>query len=277
MAQGPRFRRAHKLDEAGAFHFDAFVERLADGGLYRVYALERRREGTGDTLGHVAGELEVGFLVRVVDLDVADALQRPLFGDHLVGKSECALEQVAFDELVEQRGGLELFRSDRIAGKNHVECGLDADHARHALRAAGTGQQAELHFGQADLGVLARNAVVTTQRDFQTTAQGGAVNDRDAWLAAVLDAVDDVRQARRLRRFAEFLDVRAGDKGIALADQRHGQHLGIGVGRLEGLLQALAHRLAERIHGRVIDDDQGDRAVSLQSHELCHAILRLLL
>jgi hypothetical protein len=115
VAQGARFRRAHHLDEVAALDLHAFVEGLGHGGLHGVDALERRREGTGHALGHVARELEVGFLVRVVDPDVAHALERALLGDHLVGEGQRALEQVAFDEFVEQRRALELLGGHRVA------------------------------------------------------------------------------------------------------------------------------------------------------------------
>src|SRR5438876_819016 len=83
---------------------------------------------------------------------------------------ERAGEQVAVDDLVEQllaRRLGEPFARHRLAADDHVECVLDTDDARQALRSAGTGQQADLHFRQRHLRARRRHAVVATERELQ--------------------------------------------------------------------------------------------------------------
>jgi len=76
-----------------------------------------------------------------------------------------------------------------------------ADQARQALRAAGAGQEAELHLGQAELR-LARgrgHAVVAGQRDLQAAAEAAAVDGGDHRLREGLQAVHDrLASARQL-------------------------------------------------------------------------------
>ena len=98
-------------------------------------------------------------------------------GDGL-GELDRAVEQVALHDLVDQADFLGLRGGDRIAGGDHVERRLDADDARHALRAAGAGEDAELHLGKAELRRRHRDAIVAAERDFEPAAQRGAV-DRD--------------------------------------------------------------------------------------------------
>jgi hypothetical protein len=226
VAQGARFGRAHHLDEVAALDLHAFVEGLGHGGLHRVDALEGRREGTGDAPGHVARELEVGFLVGVVDPDVAHALERALLGHHLVGEGQRALEQVAFDEFVEQRRALELLGGHRVARQDQVQRRLDADDARHALRAAGAGQQAQLDFRQGDRGAGDGDAEVRAQRQFQAAAHADAADRGDDGLGTGLDDADHGQQVGfgiGLGR-TEFADVGAARKGAVGADQDHGLH-----------------------------------------------------
>src|SRR5690606_9589523 len=61
---------------------------------------------------------------------------------------------------------------------------LNAGQARQADGAASAGQQAQLDFGQADLGRADRDAGVRRQGQLQTAAQGRAVYGRDDRLGA---------------------------------------------------------------------------------------------
>ena len=103
--------------------------------------------------------------------------------------------------------------ADGRTADDHVQGLGDASQAWQTLCAAGTGQQAQLDFRQADLGVFTGNAVMAANSDFQATAQSGTVNNRDTRLAAGFDTIDYVRQAWCLRRLAEFLDISPGDEG----------------------------------------------------------------
>ncbi len=111
---------------------------------------------------------------------------------------------------------------------------------------------------------------MTTQRDFQPSTERGAMDDGDARLAAAFDSFDHLRQVRRLRRLAELLDVSAGNKGSALADQRHGTDLLVHFGLLKGIEQAFTHCLAEGVNRRVVDRDQRDIALNFEPYDICH-------
>ena len=79
-----RLRRHHPFDEQVAFDLQPLVEGPGAGGLDGIDALQWRREPSGNPPDDVACELEIRLRVGVVDLDVANAFERPLLGDDLV-------------------------------------------------------------------------------------------------------------------------------------------------------------------------------------------------
>ncbi len=82
-------------------------------------------------------------------------------------------------------------------GHDDVQRGLEAHQARQALRAAGARQQAELHFGQAQLGVGLGHAEVRAQGQLEAAAERHASDGRDHRLGRTasmrLDHVAEVR------------------------------------------------------------------------------------
>src|SRR5690606_16147212 len=109
------------------------------------------------------------------------------------------------------------------------------------------------------------------QGHFQATTQGGAVDHGDARLAAGLDTVDHVRQARRLRRLAEFLDVGTGNEGVAFTDQNDGLDLRVSLGCIEAVLQPFTHGHAQGVDRRIVDSDNGNGALPFQGDDVRHA------
>jgi hypothetical protein len=103
------------------------------------------------------------------------------------------------------------------AAGHHLQRLLGADDARQALRAAGAGQQAEVHFGQAALGRRHGHAVVAAQRHLEAAAERGAVDRGDDGLVRSRSSCTSASRAPR--RLAELGDVGAGDEGAAVADQ----------------------------------------------------------
>ena len=99
--------------------------------------------------------------------------------------------------------------------------GLEAHEARKTLRAAGARDQAELHFGEGDLRVGQRDAIVAAERELEATAHAGAADRGDHRLGRRFDGVDDRRQERLgvERAAGEFLDVRAARKCAFVADR----------------------------------------------------------
>ena len=92
----------------------------------------------------------------------------------------------------------------RLAADDHVQRGLDAEHARQALRAAGAGHQAELHFGQRDLRARRGDAVVAAERQLQAAAHARRCGSRrrPAWCSLSSAAItrQQVGLGERLRR-----------------------------------------------------------------------------
>ncbi len=124
-------------------------------------------------------------------------------------KRLAGLRRIAFEQLVDQADLQALVALDRLAGDDHLHGLRRTDHARQPLRAAGARQQAELHFGQAEVGVLGGDAEVAAQRGFETAAERIAVDRGNDGARRVLQQIENFMQARRLRRLAELADVGA--------------------------------------------------------------------
>ena len=91
--------------EAFALELEAVIECHAHCGGHRLDAFERGRIVFGGGTHGVARKLEKGLVMRVVDDDVAHALERQLVGDGLVregdGPGQQVLQPGAFYHLVE--------------------------------------------------------------------------------------------------------------------------------------------------------------------------------
>ena len=62
---------------------------------------------------------------------------------------------------------------------------------------------------------------MASERQLEATAERGAMQGRDDGLRHRLDRGDDLGEARGLRRFAEFGNVGAGEKGATSAGDHH--------------------------------------------------------
>ena len=127
--------------------------------------------------------------------------------------------------------------------------GIDA---RQALRAAGAGQDAELHLGQAELRLRRGDAVVAGERELEAAAEREAADRGDQRLLHRVLLVVDLGQIGLQARGVELADVGAAGKGLAGADDHDRLHRRIGVGRLQVLQDAGAQRVAEAVHRRVV-------------------------
>ena len=175
------------------------------------------------------------------------------------------LFQIALDQPIDEADVMRLLRPDRIAARRHFERLRDARDARQALGPAGAGQDAELHLRHAELRGRDGDSIMTGERDLEPAAERGSVDRGDHRLGAIFDDVDDLRQ-HRLREGlggAEFADVRAGEEGLAEADDDDRLHRLVGIGRLDRLDQPLAHRVPERVDRRIVRLDDQDVAMDL--------------
>src|SRR4051812_12220313 len=72
---------------------------------------------------------------------------------------------------------------------------------------------------------------------------------------------------RVLERFAEFLDVRTGDERIARADNNSSFYSRVFAHCADSGKKRAAHFCRARIHGRIVDHQNGNCAVVLQPYE----------
>ncbi len=89
------------------------------------------------------------------------------------------------------------FRRDRIAVGAHFHRGGDARKSGQTLRSSRARNDAELHFGLADLRRRNGDAIVAGHREFQAAAKRGAVNRNDDRLSTVFDTQKKRQQFRR--------------------------------------------------------------------------------
>src|SRR5690606_34199093 len=121
--------------------------------------------GGEEALGLALDALAVVGKDRRVDIrdlvaEVADQAQRTFFRDRLLRKGYRAIAQIAADDLINHAQIQRFLRRDRIVGDDYVQRLLRSDQAGQALRAAGTGDDTQFHFRQADLTALDRHAPV---------------------------------------------------------------------------------------------------------------------
>jgi hypothetical protein len=182
-----------------------------------------------------------------------------------------------FDQLVDEAHLIGLLGAHRIAGGAHFERVANAGDAGEALGAAGAGEEAELHFRNAELRGRYGDPIVAGERDLEAAAECGAVDRGDDRLGAILDHVYDLRQHRLGKSLGrvELADVRAGEEGLPFRDDHHGLHRRVGIRFLDAAHQPLAHGVAKRVHGRVVRGDDKDVAVAAGG-DGAHELLRVL-
>ena len=174
--------------------------------------------------GRAAGDLVL--LVGVPRLLRVGVLRDPLLRgrDQVVSRRDQLVDDADLD-------GLARLHSLTLHQQRHQRVD-DPDHADRPHDAAGAGQQAELHLGEAelDLVVVDRDAVVGRERDLQAPAQSGAVQRRDDWLAERLEAAQlrlarahELGEVLRLVGAGEsqVVEVRAGEEGLLRGGDDH--------------------------------------------------------
>ena len=175
-------------------------------------------------------------------------------------------------QLVDDAEPVRLLGRDVAAGDDHVERRLRPDQPRQALRAAGAGQDADLHLGQPDPGARHGDPVMAGERGFEPAAQRIAVDRGDDRLVALVHHIVMAAAGRRRRRtLAELPDIGPGDKAAARADQHHRLDRGVGVALVERRDDALRHAGRHRVDRRVIDRDDPDLAILFKADQLARA------
>src|SRR5690606_4390701 len=161
---------------------------------------------------------------------------------------------------VHQAATERLLCRQRLAIDDDLQCRRNADNARQTLRAAGTRQNAKLHFGQTQLRVFARDPPMAAQSEFEAAAQRCAVDGGDDRLAGCLHSGNEFAQQRTNLglRGIELPYVRTAGKEPA----RTGQHNGLDrvVGQCGGqpFSQRHAYLAADAVNGRIVDTEHGN-------------------
>ena len=115
---------------------------------------------------------------------------------------------------------MRFLRGDHFAGEHQLHGDALAHQARQALRSAVAGNEAELHFGLAELGVSTGEAHGAGHGDLASAAERESVDAGDHRLAQILDQVEHRLAAMRVLLgrdgivLREFADVGAGDEGL---------------------------------------------------------------
>ena len=174
-------------------------------------------------------------------------------------------ETGSFDDLLDQ-AALERFgRADRIAADDHLDGELGADRARQALRAAGAGQQAELHLGQAEPRFLdrrrdsgrparprgRRRARCRGWRQRSASANSPSATSTSCRPGGFGGLPNSVMSAPAMKVRPPQVST------IALT-------LGVGDRALHAFEDAAAHRGAQRIDRRAVDRDDADVVMTFE-------------
>ena len=221
MTLGRGFAGNQQLEEQLPFPLHALVVGQFHRCLDRLDTGKRRLEAalfSGNGLLEMLEQLGTGIPGHV---QFGDLAQRRAISNQLAGKGQCPFQQIAADHLVHQTQLPGLGCLDGVASHDHFQGFLCPHQTRQALGATGTGQQAQLHFRQAQAGAVQGHAIIAAQRHFQPATQGCAMDGSDHRLVAGFVFINHRGQYRLLGRLAEFTDIGAGREGLALADHHH--------------------------------------------------------
>ena len=239
-----RFRRAQDAGEPAALDLErevhrqlqAFIDGMQDGLGRRIIVLCLAAiNGIGRRPHHHAGGR--------IDLSGRRAEFRiiPRRKALIAGRDPCFGLRQQFGlgcDGVDEVHGLRRLCADLLALEQHLQGVTGGHQPGDALRATGTGKQADLDFRQADAGLrtVGCDPVMTGQRQFEGTAEADTVNGSDPRLAAGLEPAIEQRQpARAIEKslYRSLFSMRADHVDIAAAGGF--QHAEIGASG-EGLL-----------------------------------------
>src|SRR5580765_6442217 len=120
--------------------------------------------------------------------------------------------------MIDEADALRFFGGNHFSGEAEFMRDAFAAQARQALRAAVTGNDAELHFRLAELGGFAGQANGAGKRELAAAAQGEAVDGADGRLAERFEEMKNaLAEQRKILAVdwgaqGKFADVRAGNK-----------------------------------------------------------------
>ncbi len=275
VTQGLRLPRLHRLPEELALALETLLEGEIDGGLHRVHAAKRRLPAAsprGRVFPRLREDRRVALRLLEVGGEIASA-RHGAGGCHSLREGDRGVHEVsALDDLVDETERLGLGGSDRLAADDHLQGLGYADQPGQPLRAARSGEEAQLDLGQTALRVARGDPVVAPERHFEPAAEGRAVERGDDGLGAPFVAGDDRVEPGILRGFAELRDVRARDERAPGARDDDRLHVRVGERALEGRDQPFAHGVAERVDRRIVHHDEAHRASLLPTDDIAHGL-----
>ena len=291
-----RFLAPQDLREVARFHaqrrvdrqLQALVDALHDGArggivvvglaaVDRVAGREHHHAGLGEH--RTARQLEALFVPGRDRLAAAlDPVLRGL--DHVGGRHD-GVNQV-------QRLGL--VELDRLALEQELHRVLRLHDARHALGAAGAGEQADLDFGQTKprLRIVGGDAVMAGQRQLEAAAEREAIDRGGPRLARGLDVAEHLREAaalveqhlvgrdlalllQRLRigvaHALQHREIGAGAERFLAGGDDDALHGGISGGLLHDRLELIDRGLVQHVHraaGNVPGDERNAVGVGFE-------------
>ena len=173
------------------------------------------------------------------------------------------------DQLVHDSQPERLLGGLDFAGEDDVERRARADQPGQALAAPRAREDAELHFGepQLGLGVVGRDTVVTRERELEPAAEARSVNAHGDRLGEAGHAVEQLLPVGgeplgfgRRGEADELLDVRAGDEIVALArEERDRLHGAVAFERREGREHVVLHGAGDLVDRLVLQVERDDR------------------
>ena len=267
VAQRARFRRLHELARtararAAALRRTACSPRPRPRR--RTSAAPGRPFATAAT--DVARELEEGLGVRIVDLRCrARASAARFSATTLRANASAPLEQVAVDDLVEQRA-CRAARRPAPAAPDTIMLSAVSTPTTRGRRCVppAPGSRPSFTSGSAICASRRRDAVVAAERELEAAAHADAADRRDHRLGARLDDADQRAQrrlGRRLRR-VELADVGAAGERLAGADDHdRASTCGSALARSSPATIAAAHGVPQAVDRRIVERDDGDAAV----------------
>src|ERR1700710_1197014 len=124
------------------------------------------------------------------------------------------------NDFVDEADAIGFLRGNSLAGQDELQRSALSDQPRQPLCAATARQQAQLHFGLPELGVLHRDPDGACHRRLAAATKGKAIDRRDHRLAEIFDEVQyALPEPAGLLRIVgvdmrEFTDVGTGDEGL---------------------------------------------------------------
>ena len=247
-------------------------QRHAGRSGHHIDGSERRSTVRIELAGGGAVLFQHGFVHRG-NGEVAGAAHALAGGNGLVQPSECAGAQVTSNDSVDEAefdgpGGI-----DRLGRDDHLEGLVDTDETRHALGTAGTREDAQRDFRQAEARAWRGKAVMAGQRNFHATTEYRAMHGRGDGQADILEAEEQFAVGLFLRRARELADIGTRHERVAGADHQRATHACRGGDLVEHGVQIATQGNADVVDWGVVDRDDGDAVHELDAGKrLAHRV-----